>query len=198
MIVADLMTRNPQTVGPSDSLEVAHEKMQVGRFRQVPVVHEGKLVGVLTDRDMRQHVGQLTHTRVDAVMSGHPFSVRPSTPVEEAAHLLVANRVGSLPVLEHGKLVGIIIATDMLQALEAILGGSADGGVRIDLDAAGYGEIAAAISLVRTICPVLGVGTYRRKGKESEILYVRVAAADAQRAAHALEHHGFKLLAVHS
>jgi acetoin utilization protein AcuB len=198
MIVADLMTRNPQTVGPSDSLEVAHEKMQVGRFRQVPVVHEGKLVGVLTDRDMRQHVGQLTHTRVDAVMSGHPFSVRPSTPVEEAAHLLVANRVGSLPVLEHGKLVGIIIATDMLQALEAILGGSADGGVRIDLDAAGSGEIAAAISLVRTICPVLGVGTYRRKGKESEILYVRVAAADAQRAAHALEHHGFKLLAVHS
>jgi acetoin utilization protein AcuB len=64
MTVADLMTQNPQTVGPSDSLEVAHEKMQVGRFRQVPVVHEGKLVGILTDRDMRQYVGQLTHTRM--------------------------------------------------------------------------------------------------------------------------------------
>jgi acetoin utilization protein AcuB len=198
MIVAELMTQNPQTVGPSDSLEVAHEKMQVGWFRQLPVVYEGKLVGILTDRDMRQHVGQLTHTRVDAVMSGHPFSVQASTPVEEAAHLLVTNKVGSLPVLEHGKLVGIITATDMLQALEAILGGSNDGGVRIDLDAAGSGEITAAVSLVRTICPVLGVGTYRRKGKESEVLYVRVAAADAQSAARALEQYGFKLLAVHS
>jgi acetoin utilization protein AcuB len=101
-------------------------------------------------------------------MSGHPFSVQASTPVEEAAHLLVTNKVGSLPVLGHGKLVGIITATDMLEALEAILGGSVDGGVRIDLDAAGSGEITAAVSLVRTICPVLGVGTYRRKGKESE------------------------------
>jgi acetoin utilization protein AcuB len=198
MIVAELMTQNPQTVGPSDSLEVAHEKMQAGWFRQVPVVHEGKLVGILTDRDMRQHVGQLTHTRVDAVMSGHPFSVQASTPIEEAAHLLVTNKVGSLPVLENGKLVGIITATDMLQALEAILGGSGDDGVRIDLDAAGSGEIAAAISLVRTICPVLGVGTYRRKGKESEVLYVRVPAAGAQRAADALERYGFKLLAIHS
>jgi acetoin utilization protein AcuB len=197
MIVAELMTQNPQTVGPSDSLEVAHEKMQVGWFRQLPVVYEGKLVGILTDRDMRQHVGQLTHTRVDAVMSGHPFSVQASTPVEQAAHLLVTNKVGSLPVLEHGKLVGIITATDMLQALEAILGGSADDGVRIDLDAAGSGEITAAISL-RTICPVLGVGTYRRKGKESEVLYVRVPAVGAQRAARALERYGFKLLAIHS
>jgi acetoin utilization protein AcuB len=112
--------------------------------------------------------------------------------------LLVTNKVGSLPVIENGKLVGIITATDMLQALEAILGGSADGGVRIDLDAAGSGEITAAISLVRTICPVLGVGTYRQKDKESEVLYVRVAAAGAQRVAQALEQHGFKLLAVHS
>jgi acetoin utilization protein AcuB len=198
MIVADLMTQNPQTVGPSDSLEVANEKMQIGRFRQVPVVHEEKLVGILTDRDMRPHLGQLTQTRVDAVMSGHPFSVRASTPVEQAAHLLVTNKVGGLPVLEHGKLVGIITATDMLQALEAILGGSADDSVRIDLDEAGIGEIAAAISSVRAICPVLGVGTYRRKGKESEVLYVRVGAADAQRAARALEQYGFKLLAVHS
>jgi hypothetical protein len=86
----------------------------------------------------------------------------------------------------------------MLHARESILGGSADGGVRIDLDAAGSGEIAGAISLVRTICPVLGVGTYRRKGKESEVLYVRVPAAGAQCAARALERYGFKLLAIHS
>ena len=84
MIVADLMTPNPETVMPSDSLQAAHEKMEAGRFRQVPVVERKRLVGILTDRDTRQHLGQLTHTRVDAVMSTHPFSVLPSTPVEKA------------------------------------------------------------------------------------------------------------------
>ena len=78
MIVAELMTPNPVTVAPSDTLQTAHEKMEIGRFRQVPVVDKERLVGILTDRDTRQHIGQLAHTRVDAVMSAHPFSVGPS------------------------------------------------------------------------------------------------------------------------
>ncbi len=197
MIVAELMMPNPITIAPSDSLELAHEKMKTGRFRQLPVMDEGKLIGILTDRDMRQHLGKLTHTRVDTVMSALPFSVRPSTPLEQAARLLVTHKVGSLPVVENGKLVGIITASDMLHALEAVLGSAADGSVRIDLDVAGSGEITAAISLVRTICPVLCMGTYSRKAAEGEVLYVRVAATGAQFAARALEQYGFKVLAVH-
>ncbi len=122
MIVAELMTPKPVTVAPSDTLQTALERMEAGRFRQVPVVDEDRLVGILTDRDTRQHIGQLGHTRVDAVMSAHPFSVRPSTPVEKAAHLLITNKIGSLPVVEDGKLVGIVSASDMLRALEALLG----------------------------------------------------------------------------
>jgi acetoin utilization protein AcuB len=104
MIVAELMTNHPLTVGPSDTLQLAHEKMEAGRFRQVPVVDEERLVGILTDRDTRQHIGQLAQTRVDAVMSTHPFSVHPSAPVEKAAHLLMTNKIGSLPVVEDGRL----------------------------------------------------------------------------------------------
>jgi acetoin utilization protein AcuB len=122
MTVAELMTANTVTVEPGDTLEAAHAKMEVGRFRQVPVVDHQRLVGILTDRDTRQHKGQLAHTRVDAVMSRHPFSVHPSTPVREAAHLLRANKIGGLPVVEGSKLVGIITATDMLRALEDVLG----------------------------------------------------------------------------
>ncbi len=122
MIVAELMTLKPVTVAPSDTLQTALERMEAGRFRQVPVVDEDRLVGILTDRDTRQHIGQLGHTRVDAVMSAHPFSVRPSTPVEKAAHLLITNKIGSLPVVEDGKLVGIVSASDMLRALETLLG----------------------------------------------------------------------------
>jgi CBS domain-containing protein len=55
--------------------------------------------------------------------------------------MLAINKVGSLPVVENGKLVGIITATDLLHALEAILGSADDGTVRIDLNVAGSGEI---------------------------------------------------------
>jgi len=104
MIVADLMTSKPMTVRPCDTLQVAQGIMEAGRFRQLPVVDEGKLIGIVTDRDLRQHVGQLSHTKVDAVMSLHPFSVRPSTPVEHAVHMLVTNKIGSLPVVDNGEL----------------------------------------------------------------------------------------------
>jgi acetoin utilization protein AcuB len=130
MIVAELMTANTVTVEPKDTLESAHKKMEAGRFRQVLVVDQQKLVGILTDRDTREHVAQLAHTRVDAVMSAHPFSVHPSTPVEEAAHMLVTNKIGSLPVVEGSQLLGIITVTDMLRALEAVLGGAPDANSR--------------------------------------------------------------------
>jgi acetoin utilization protein AcuB len=197
MIVADLMTPKPITVRPCDTLQAAQDAMEAGRFRQVPVVDEGKLIGIVTDRDLRQHMGQLKSTRVDAVMSSHPFSALASTPVEVASHMLTANKVGSLPVVENGNLVGIITATDLLHALEAILGRADDGSVRIDLDVAGSGEITAAISLIRTICPVLAIGTYNRRAAESETLYLRVAASGAARAAEALRQYGFKVLALH-
>lgn len=196
MIVAELMTKNPQTVGPSDSLQLAHERMEAGRFRQVPVVDEKGLVGILTDRDTRQHLAQLAQTRVDAVMSTHPFSVQARDPVEKAARLLTTNKIGSLPVVVDGRLVGIITATDMLRVLEAVLG--AEGTCRIDLDLDGSGEIAAATSLVQTICPLRGIGTYRQTKAEREVLYVQVPSTSAQLAAQTLKKYGFTVLAVHS
>jgi acetoin utilization protein AcuB len=111
--------------------------MQLGRFRQLPVVDNGSLIGIVTDRDLRQYLGQLNQVCVDAVMSTELFSVQPSTRVEQAAHLLVKNKVGSLPVLDNGQLVGIIAASDLLQALVAILGKTGDGSTRIDLNVAG-------------------------------------------------------------
>ena len=182
MIVAQLMTPNPVTVQPNDALECAYQKMKTGRFRQVPVLDRGKLIGIVTDRDMRQYLGHLDRTNVEAVMSPLPLFVCPSTPVEQAAQLLVTNKIGSLPVVESGELVGIITASDMLHALAAILGSSADGSVRIDLDVTGSGEISAAISLLRSVCPVLCMGTYKRR-PEGQIFYVRVSNSGAENAA---------------
>jgi acetoin utilization protein AcuB len=198
MTVAELMTVNPVTVELNDTLETAHKKMEAGRFRQVPVVDQQKLVGILTDRDTRRHTEQLAHIRVDAVMSGHPFSVHASTPVEKAAHLLTTNKIGGLPVVDDGRLVGIVTASDLLRALEALLGASSDMNSRIDLDLDGSGDISAATSLVQSVCPLLGIGTYRLNHPEREVLYVLVPSTRAQDAARALAKYGFKVLAVHS
>jgi hypothetical protein len=73
---------------------------------------------------------------------------------------------------------------------------SKEGIVRIDLDVVGSGEISAAISLVRTVCPVLYKGMYSRKQAGGQIVYVRVAASGAQRAADALKRYGFKVMAI--
>jgi acetoin utilization protein AcuB len=193
------MTRNPSTVQPGDTLEAAQRTMAAGRFRHLPVVEQDVLVGVVTDRDLRQHAGHLAHTRVNAVMTCNPVTVQDYSPVERAAHLMVANKVGSLPVVHDGKLVGIITSTDMLGIVEAILGENAEDSARIDLDLTGSGEITAATTLVQSICPLLGIGTYTRNApKTGEVLYVRVPPKSVQPAARALEQYGFKVLAVHS
>lgn len=89
MIVAELMTQTPLTVEPRDTLQLAYEKMEAGRFRQVPVVDQERLAGILTDRDTRQHLGQLAYIRVGAVMTVHPYTVRvPSTSAQRAASAL--------------------------------------------------------------------------------------------------------------
>jgi acetoin utilization protein AcuB len=160
------------------------------------VIADGKLIGILTDRDLRQHLMQLNRINVNAAMTASPLSICAGAPVEQAAHLLVTNKIGSLPVVENNKLVGIITSSDLLHVLEAILGSAADGSVRIDLDVAGSGEISAAISLVRTVCPLLCMGTYSSKA-EKQILYVRVAESSAERAAQILKRYSFKVLAVH-
>jgi hypothetical protein len=68
--------------------------------------------------------------------------------------------------------------------------------VRIDLDVTGSGEISAAISLVRTVCPVLYMGMYSREHAERQVIYVRVGASGAQQVADALRHYGFKVMAI--
>jgi len=116
MLVRHRMTLNPVTVDPQDMLAAAQEKMTAGHFRRVPVVQDGILVGILTDRDIRRHAGVEERTKVRAAMTETPLTVSPSTTVEEATRLMLKHQISGLPVLENGKLIGIITTSDMLQA----------------------------------------------------------------------------------
>ena len=118
-LVGTWMTVDPVTANPDDKLSVVHDRMLQGGFRCVPVVRDGKVVGIVTDRDIRTHTGAWEHTEAFKAMSEQLITVSPSTSIYEAARLLRERKIGALPVIEDGKLAGVITTADVLNALTA-------------------------------------------------------------------------------
>jgi acetoin utilization protein AcuB len=108
---------NPVTANPTERLSSIKEKFDAGNFRSIPVVSSGKLVGVVTDRDLRLFAGKLADTEASDVIAAAPPSVTPDTSLHKAAQLLKEHKLDSLPVIEDERLVGIITTTDVLGAL---------------------------------------------------------------------------------
>ena len=116
MLISRLMTYGAETVSSHDSLQTAAALMERGGFRRVPVVDGDKLVGIISDRDVRAHTGYLDSTKITAAMTSDPTTVTPKMSVEDAARLMISHKIGGLPVVEDGKLVGILTTTDILKA----------------------------------------------------------------------------------
>ncbi len=91
--------------------------MLEGPFRCVPIVEDGVPVGIVTERDIRMNFGSLDRTEASRAMSEALITVSPSTTLREAARLLRERKIGALPVVEEGKLAGVITTTDVLGAL---------------------------------------------------------------------------------
>jgi CBS domain-containing protein/predicted CoA-binding protein len=131
--VANRMTLAPVTVHPSDGIKDALAKMKKGGFRHLPVVDaEGKLIGMLSDRDIRlvrpslafvkdeEAALQIWSTSVRQAMVFNPVSIEPEASIEAAAQLMLHWGVGALPVVkDRDVLVGIITYTDLLRELIA-------------------------------------------------------------------------------
>ena len=130
MEVHRYMTRNPVCVGPRDSIRKARLLLCEGHLRRLPVVEDGRVIGIVTDRDIaaRSPTGTLEgcttdgqeladHLRIMGIMTLHPVTVAPTSSVLEAARHLRASRVGALLVVEDGSLVGIITKGDLIDAL---------------------------------------------------------------------------------
>ena len=115
------MTPNPVTASPREKLFSVQTKMIDGNFRCVPVVEDGKLVGIVTDRDVREHLAQN-----DQIDVGHAMpediaetltTVTPSTSLKEAARLMGKLKLEAFPVVDEEKLIGVITTSDVLRAL---------------------------------------------------------------------------------
>ena len=132
MKVRQWMTRAVMTLKPQDSLQHAHDRLRKYRINQFPVVRDGKLVGIVTDRDLRDaYPSSLRRIRtedieefaaehtVDQLMTREVVTISPEAPLREAALRLRQYRLGALPVMEEGQLVGIITRSDLLEAMLA-------------------------------------------------------------------------------
>jgi acetoin utilization protein AcuB len=132
--VEQVMTRDPALIGPNDTIRVAIERMRERGCRRLPVVENGKLIGIVSDRDLRRATNSpfvlrersadnliLDQLTVRACMSPNPITITPRTPVVEAAKLKRDRKIGGLPVVDKGMLVGIVTETDLLNYLIRIL-----------------------------------------------------------------------------
>lgn len=133
MLVRDLMTTTLVTVGPDTSIFDAKKAMAEQRIRHLLVRDESGLLGIVTDRDIRLNlpspatslsVWELNHllAKLTArdVMTKNPITVSPDQAARDAASVMVARKIGALPVTAQGRLVGIVTETDVVKAFAAM------------------------------------------------------------------------------
>ena len=121
MIARDLMTPNPTTLTPQASIADAWDLMRELEIRHVPVVQDGTLVGMLSDRDLaRLDIARMLGMSIVNVMSSDVIAVEPETELSEVVDLLIEHKVGALPVIESDtrEVVGIVSYIDVLRAVQ--------------------------------------------------------------------------------
>jgi acetoin utilization protein AcuB len=199
MLVEKGMSKNPETIAPEDYLADALVKMHKGGFRRLPVVKDGKLVGIITDRDLREHAGLLERTRTSSAMTKDLLTVTPRTTLEQAAKLMLSHKISGLPVTDAGQLVGIITTSDILQAFLDAIGASEEGSYRIDFVLEPEHDLTlASKTIAEEGGEVLGIGTHREKWDESRVCYLHLRAAEPNQLADALRKKGYTVLGVHA
>jgi acetoin utilization protein AcuB len=120
MLVRDRMSRKVIGIERQRPTAEARALMQKHDIRQLPVIHQERLVGIVTDRDLRS--APASAETVADVMTPKPAVIGPNAPVDEAARLLRAHKIGALPVVENGKLIGILAGSDVLDAFVDLSG----------------------------------------------------------------------------
>lgn len=117
-LVSAWMTRDPVTAAPDEMLSSIRDKLMRGPFQCIPIVKDGLLIGIVSEQDIQTHAGYLDCTEASKTMRRPLVTIGPSTTLRQASRLLRERQLGSLPVVEEGKLAGLITIDDILGALD--------------------------------------------------------------------------------
>jgi len=146
MLVGSRMTRNPTTITPDVPVMEALERMRQTNVRRFPVLDKkGRLIGIVTDKDLL-HAGPssatslsvwevnylLSQIRVKEVMTTEVITICEDCPLEEAARIMAENKIGGLPVVDDGQVIGIITESDLFKVFIELFGAYEEG-VRMTL-----------------------------------------------------------------
>ena len=181
MRVKEMMTKNPVTVEPDTLVLDARKIMKEKNFRRLPVVEKGKLVGIVTKHDLLEAAPSLatpvsvhdlnylvSKMKVKEIMKKNPVTVTPNTPFEDVLRIGQEKKIGSFPVVENGKLVGITTESDIVRYLIHAFGIHEEGS-RITIVGLGekLGELEKIISITnqnKTMILSMIVLPRRKKG----------------------------------
>ena len=212
LLVKDSMTREVVTLSPEDTAKTALALCRERRIRHLPVLEEeeGRLVGIASDRDFRAaappfgepgRTAALAEIRVGEVMAREVVTAVPDDPIEQAANTMRERRIGCLPVVEDGALVGIITASDVMDALVYLVGAH-EPGSRMEISLPDRPGSLAGAAGVFGMCGInivsAAMGTTREPTDEGatreRIVVFRVDTIDASGVIGYLEEAGYTVL----
>jgi len=203
------MTRDPVTVTPETSFQEALKIIRERKIRRLPVLDErGHLVGIVAEKDLlyaspspatslsifEMHY-LLAKLRVKDIMTREVITTTGDTPLEDAACLMVTRKIGCLPVVEDGQVVGIITETDIFKTFVELLGGGKRG-LRLTLRVPERKGVLAAITgeITKRGGNILNLGTFAGADPTERFLVIRVQEVSREELIPALEALGEKVI----
>ena len=197
MLVARRMTRDPISISPEASIQEAIELMKTHSIRHLPVVDgQERLVGWVSDTELRGvfMASMIEELTVGDVMIADPITVSSSDVLEQAALLISKHKIGGMPVLEDGKLVGIITVVDILEAfvdIMGVLGSSSRLDVRLGDSRDAFPEVSRIIR--EHDGEIISVGILSQESPE-RIYSFRIEKCDTEPLRQALEEQGYEVV----
>lgn len=189
MRIKDMMTKNPITVDSKTLVLEAQKIMRENKIRRLPVVDKGKLVGIITQHDLLMASPSpatsfsvhelhylLSKMKVSEIMKKNPVTITPDTPFEEALKIGQDRKIGSFPVVEKEKLIGMVTESDIVRVLTRSLGIKEEGS-RITIEGLGdkLGDLQKIIQIVdehQTV--ILSMMSFPRPEKKDWMIILRL------------------------
>jgi acetoin utilization protein AcuB len=209
MFVKDRMTVNPTTINDTASVMEAGELFHKNHFARLPVMHDGKLVGIITQDDLLKvspsqattlSVWELNYVlsklQIKDAMTKNPITIGPEATLEEAALLMREKEIGALPVMDNGKLAGIITESDIFDAFLDLMG-LKHMGTRIVIDLEDrVGVIAEITELIRTEgINIISLALFHHNNTSGELV-LRLDSPKSEKTVEKIKAKGYKVLHV--
>lgn len=193
MLVKERMSHPVIAVKPDVPVMEAMNLMKEEHIRRMPVIKDNKLVGIVSEKDLLNASPSdatslsvweinylLSQIKVGDVMTKNVFTVSEDTPIEEAARFMVDNKIGGLPVMRDGRVVGLITETDLFKVLLELMG-AREGGVRVTaLVPEKFGELAALTKAVADAGGnFIAFGQFAGEDQTNRLITFKVTGVDA-------------------